>query len=926
MRAAYRQAGYERAVFLAAVLESGLRRVGSKDAVSRVQCPGEFAAEEARAALVWSRRRADTSFGLAWDVHRRLPMLGEAMYAGDLDEDRARAFTQWTSGLTDAQAGQIIAVLLPQAAGLLVGELIDRIKRMAIAIDPDWAERRYRTAVKGRRVQGSRNDDGTANLAGLDLPVDRVAAACDRVDALARACKRAGDRRRIDHVRVDVYLGMLDATFEGMSDEQIIAHVLAHPFTDPTEAPTTSSHNDHPGDDNPGGHGGPGQHDGPGGGPSDHGGLGDGGGSSDDPSDGGPGGPGDGNRPGSPEGDGSAPGDSGSDRPGGAPAGSHGPNDDDDPGEHGEHDGPSDGDSSGEHDGPGGSGSDDGSGNNSPSEHDRLGDGDGPGSGGGPGDGGRESAGVHSQGNDGARERGHDGADGCAVGWSVRELRVELLTLLGLNEHPAEIAGWDFVPASLARRLVPAMVAGEWRWVVCGADGRMLDCGITDRRPTPTLTSTSMASWSDVSHVDREPGSGQRRGREQERGRERQQGGGPQGQRRDRHRDWRRERRRAGIVELQVKIADLDRLVHRLGSHGRWDAVIADIAHQHGLTVPGTNVSAPGTSGSGTGVPGTPASTPGTSVPGTSGSGTGVSGMGGVGEDAERRSAGARLRRAIQIRDRRCTHPACRARAIHTDQDHAIDHADGGLTTAANLSCCCRHDHRLKHDGGWLVDKPHPEITVWTSPLGHTYVNTTTPVIPPLPQPQPLADVLDTTVITSHTHPGQAGHGHTPPGQAGHGHTPPGQAGHGHTPPGQAGHGHTPPGQAGHGHTPPGQAGPGQAGRADTAQRQTEQEQSGPGPGKRGPELDTAEAYAREGEKWHPHTTPLPVSRVKQSARVLACGCHTHCRCHPILPPAPAHRPAQRAGTQTTTSRSKAERYAHPTTSDYDPNTEPVPY
>jgi hypothetical protein len=45
-------------------------------------------------------------------------------------------------------------------------------------------------------VVGQRNPDGSANLAGYNLPVDRVAAACGHIDALAKAAKRVGDSRR----------------------------------------------------------------------------------------------------------------------------------------------------------------------------------------------------------------------------------------------------------------------------------------------------------------------------------------------------------------------------------------------------------------------------------------------------------------------------------------------------------------------------------------------------------------------------------------------------------------------------------------------------------------------------------------------------------------------------------------------------------
>ncbi|NEE04618.1 DUF222 domain-containing protein, partial [Phytoactinopolyspora halotolerans] len=206
MKAAYRQATRDRALFLLCLLETGMRVPGSADTLQRVQVPGEFAPEEARAALVWSRSRAGRVFGFAYDIHHRLPMLGQAMLAGVLDEPRAQAFVSWTDGLDDDQAGYICAFLLPDAPGMTVAELIDAIKKAAIAIDPEWAEKKYRKAIRGRRVVGSRNPDGSANVAGYDLPIDRAAAACERIDVLARACKKAGDTRKIDHIRVDLFL------------------------------------------------------------------------------------------------------------------------------------------------------------------------------------------------------------------------------------------------------------------------------------------------------------------------------------------------------------------------------------------------------------------------------------------------------------------------------------------------------------------------------------------------------------------------------------------------------------------------------------------------------------------------------------------------------------------------------------------------
>ncbi|HEX6231889.1 MAG TPA: DUF222 domain-containing protein [Jiangellaceae bacterium] len=170
MLAEYRLMCRQQARFYRAVLETGSRKPFSLTTVQRLAVPGEFAAEEARAALVWSRTRAERVFGFALDIFCRLPVLGQAMLAGELDEPRARAFVDWTTGLTDAQAETVCAQLLPEAPALTVGELIDRIKRACLAIDPDWAHKRYREAVRTRRVHGSRNPEAPRTSAATPNP------------------------------------------------------------------------------------------------------------------------------------------------------------------------------------------------------------------------------------------------------------------------------------------------------------------------------------------------------------------------------------------------------------------------------------------------------------------------------------------------------------------------------------------------------------------------------------------------------------------------------------------------------------------------------------------------------------------------------------------------------------------------------------
>ena len=55
------------------------------------------------------------------------------------------------------------------------------------------------------------------------------------------------------------------------------------------------------------------------------------------------------------------------------------------------------------------------------------------------------------------------------------------------------------------------------------------------------------------------------------------------------------------------------------------------------------------------------------------------------------------LRRAIEVRDRHCTHPACAVPAARCDVDHVIPYNEGGPTTQAKGVLHCPAHHRWRH-------------------------------------------------------------------------------------------------------------------------------------------------------------------------------------------------------------------------------------
>ncbi len=193
----------------------------------------ESAVDEVRAELRLTRRAARRELEHAEAV-AALPRVARALQAGVLNRARAILLADGCLDLTAAQSATLLDELLPGAAAVTVTGLAERVRRVAIALDPGWAERRYRQAVRDRRVIGYLNPDGSATVSGQHLPADQAAAACARVDALAAAAKRAGAGAKIDHLRAALFLGLLDGRFQGLPETAIV-NALLRQFRQPGE-------------------------------------------------------------------------------------------------------------------------------------------------------------------------------------------------------------------------------------------------------------------------------------------------------------------------------------------------------------------------------------------------------------------------------------------------------------------------------------------------------------------------------------------------------------------------------------------------------------------------------------------------------------------------------------------------------------------
>lgn len=603
LQARARQLAHEQARLLAAMAEIGWcdPHAGPDEVARLAQLPDEDeplvpAADEIRAALAWTRNAAYREYHFAQSLLRRLPRVFAALDEGKICRSKAWLFNELCADLTEEQAGVVTDRLLPKAGRLTTGELAARIKKMAIALDPEWAARRYATAVRDRDVIGYLDADGTATVTGRRLSADQAAAACARIEDLAKAAKRAGHPGRIGPLRADIYLGLLDGRWAHHSREEIVADLLARvtPTGRPAHAEPTPADQPTPTEPTPAEP------------PADET-------TTDDTP----------QNPipddcvvtnGAPAG--------GQPRANDAPVASNTPEADSDPGTN----------------------SDPGAGSNA-------------GAGSDPGAGSDAGAGKEPEARVGV------------------ELRVGLSTLLGLDRYPGEIPGWGPVTAETARALAAVQHRAEWRYAITDPEGQLILGGITRRRP----------SAPEGNGPDSDSGVGLPSASQQ------------------------RAPLRGGIVELHVPATLLADLAARIEAHGPWAAVISDLAAQYRTFTTDTPQDA------------------------------GKAGR----QDPFARFAGAALRRHVQIRDRFCVYLGCRCSARQADLDHTIDYSHGGKTIRINTGPLCRHDHRLKHEGGWQLRQPEPGHFIWISPLGREYHTRPQPITNDLPDPLPGPDYPD---------------------------------------------------------------------------------------------------------------------------------------------------------------------------------------
>ncbi|WP_433351643.1 DUF222 domain-containing protein [Microtetraspora malaysiensis] len=657
--------------------EVGLYEI-SAGGMEKMPEPDKNSPDEIRAALRLTRRAAEREYGIAYDLKVRLPMVRDALEAGTIDKTRAVVFCDWLEDIPIELARAVAGHLLPKAGRWTTSELREKIKKLLIAADPGWARRRYERAVGQRRVVGVRHADGSATITGQQLPVDQAAAAIARVDAIATRAKKTGLHAPIDHIRADVFLGLLDGSMSGLDDDGVIAVLFA--IAARKKAGEEEDYDDQLSDDP----------------------------STGDPEDFGP-------FDGCEAGHTSTPDDTHLRQ---AREDQGRPDRTTDPGARHPLDGCEAGHTSTPDDTHQRQAREDQGGCDtlssdavSPAAATSVGAGNGAigkaqaesrtrtradadtravvraGAAGRADAGGRAGTGGRADARAGGKvPAASDGSQSALLGYAAGELRVRASTLMHLDDLPAELAGWGPIHAHLARVVAKRQIGGEWRFAVCDEDGHLLFAGVTRRRPGGWPR--HQAGVAQEMGVAGEPGRDVRavpvRGR--------------------------------GVVELQFPLSLLRALHADLHALGGWAGVVADVVGQYEAadldhaTGEGEGGNEGADAGRGLGV-------------GTSGSG-----------DGRRRFPRAGLRRHIQVRDRVCTHPGCRAPATRSELDHTRSYAAGGSTSEGNLAAACAHDHDLR-DNGWQVVQTAPGHVTWISRTGHRYPAQPPPVIEPLPEP-----------------------------------------------------------------------------------------------------------------------------------------------------------------------------------------------
>ncbi len=210
-----RLVSHDQAGFYADVAE--VAHAYDPDTSARSDHPVEWASEEIQAALTRTRRSADHDLNLAVQLRDRLPVVWEALAAGNIDFARTRVFARELEPLHPALVPEVVDRTLSDAAGLTTGRLGARLQRVVLELDPDGAEQRFDVGIEDRVMITQSNPDLTASLLFHNADPKEVLLASKHVHGLALKLKHhPGETRTLDQLKVDIALDLLQGkTIDG---------------------------------------------------------------------------------------------------------------------------------------------------------------------------------------------------------------------------------------------------------------------------------------------------------------------------------------------------------------------------------------------------------------------------------------------------------------------------------------------------------------------------------------------------------------------------------------------------------------------------------------------------------------------------------------------------------------------------------------
>jgi Domain of unknown function (DUF222) len=168
---------------------------------------------EAALALAMPPQSAEKLMWTAWNLRARLPETGALLAHGALTLAKARAVDEALSQLTDEDAAEAEAMIVPQLPGKTFGQAEKLAVQAALTVDPESATRRRAEAERNRAwVVLRRDPSGAASLGGYDLPTDEALA------GHANVCARADEYKassvfpgvRMDQLRAMAYLDLVN--------------------------------------------------------------------------------------------------------------------------------------------------------------------------------------------------------------------------------------------------------------------------------------------------------------------------------------------------------------------------------------------------------------------------------------------------------------------------------------------------------------------------------------------------------------------------------------------------------------------------------------------------------------------------------------------------------------------------------------------